>query len=127
MASIFRKRESDIKGITEIRVDGMSYPHHFCSLPWAPPIVEVKAGGVRVVYMAEACLKALYIDTWGKNGLKYGPGARRVYIKLNEKLVEEILNRALPCPARDDKRMAQYKQDLGNFGLALVDLLAEAA
>jgi hypothetical protein len=130
MAYTFSKSSSDVKGITEVSVNGPSHEFNRVSGFMNAPIIIAEAGGLRAVFIAESCLKALQIDRHDlptSKALRYGPGARRVFIEVTETTIDKIS--AAGRHARTSRNGTEfsnsisYNQDVQAFALALIDLL----
>ena len=126
----FSKSTSSIKGITEVSVNGPSHEFNRVSGFMNAPIIIAEAGGLRAAFIAESCLKALQIDRHDlptAKALRYGPGARRVFVQITEQTIDKIS--AAGRHARTSRNGTEYEnsirynQDVQAFAIALIDLL----
>jgi len=111
---------SSCPGVTEIRTCGHNVTHHFDHVGNACQLIQV---GART-YLANAVVDALGADRFGRTTIKYGPGGRRIYVLVNEELVDAILahNEYMRCHA--GARDLARRDEVNAFALMLMGYLA---
>ena len=117
---------------------------HLIEVTWASGLVEnfaaaaiIKAAagdisldpgvehGVDVLHHVQPGRRPLPLEFFTKgNGsvVHYGPGARRMYVKIDEQLVDDILRRSAPGQSLRD-RTERRNNEIQDFACALIDLI----
>jgi hypothetical protein len=83
---------TNVRGVEELWTGCGAYGDGLWRDGWAPSVIRVNG----VVFVAAALVAHLTGDrsprgaVWGHRQIKYGPGGRRLYAELTEKLCEEM-------------------------------------